>query len=180
MDIHTGKRIGSLFHKSLSYFLEKYATVQGLLEKNRTGKQTEIMQTNQTFTHLLSWCPQPPLKPTFGYSYTEFQFISKCDFYVQIAIQMDFGMGFLWTNFIMCCRLHSILFCTKVTSIHNYNTRLAAKHSYYLPYARTNYGKFNIRFQGPSVWNTIDDNVKLSSSISVFKKRLKDQYFERY
>jgi len=26
----------------------------------------------------------------------------------------------------------------------------------------------------------IDDNVKLSSSISVFKKRLKDQYFERY
>ena len=36
-----------------------------------------------------------------------------------------------------------------------------------------------IRFQGPSVWNTTDDNVKLSSSISVFKKRLKDHYFER-
>jgi len=34
--------------------------------------------------------------------------------------------------------------------------------------------------QGPSVWNTIDDNVKLSSPISVFKKRLKDQCFERY
>lgn len=30
------------------------------------------------------------------------------------------------------------------------------------------------------VWKTIDDNVKLSSPISVFKKRLKDQYFERY
>ena len=39
-----------------------------------------------------------------------------------------------------------------------------------LPYARTNYGKFNICFQGPSVWNAIDDNVKLSSCISVFKK----------
>ena len=41
----------------------------------------------------------------------------------------------------------------------------------YLPYARTNYGKFNICFQGPSLWNTIDDNVKLlvSFSISVFK-----------
>lgn len=78
----------------------------------------------------------------------------------------------------MCCRLHSILFFTKVASVHNYNTRLAAKHSYDLPYAATNYGKFNIRFQDPSVWNTIDDNVKLSSSISVFKKRLKDQYFE--
>ena len=59
---------------------------------------------------------------------------------------------------------------------------------HYLPYARTNYGQFNIRFQGPAVWNaiddnvklSIDDNVKLSSFISVFKKRLKDQYVERY
>ena len=61
----------------------------------------------------------------------------------------------------MRCLLHFILFFTKVTSVHNYNTRFAAKHSYYLPYGRTNYGKFNIHFQGPSVWNTIDDNVKL-------------------
>ena len=73
--------------------------------------------------------------------------------------------------------LHSILFFTKVTSVHNCNTRFAAKHSYCLPYARTNYGKFNIRFQGPSLWNTIDDNAKLSFSILAFKKRLKDQYF---
>ena len=96
----------------------------------------------------------------------------------------------------MCCLLLSIHFFTKVTSVHNYNTRFAAKHSYYLPHARTNYGKFNIRFQGPAVWNaiddnvklsiddnvklSIDDNVKLSSFISVFKKRLKDQYVERY
>ena len=71
-------------------------------------------------------------------------------------------------------------FFTKVTSVHNYNTRSAAKHSYYLPNAKTNYGKFTNCFQGPSIWDTIDDNVKLSSSISVFKKRLKDQYFERY
>ena len=66
-------------------------------------------------------------------------------------------------------------FYTKITSVHNYNTRFAAKHSYYLPYARPNYGKFNIHFQGPSVWNTIDNNVKISSCISVFKKRLKNQ-----
>ena len=58
-------------------------------------------------------------------------------------------------------------FFIKVTSVHNYNTRFAGKHSYYLPYARTNFGKFDIRFRGPSVWNTIDDNVKISSSKSV-------------
>ena len=46
-------------------------------------------------------------------------------------------------------------FFTKVTNIHKYNTRLAAKQSYYLPFVRTNYGKFNIRFQGPSIWKFI-------------------------
>ena len=102
---------------------------------------------------------------------------------IKFLILLFFKLRFLCTNFIiMCCLLHSTIFSffTKVTSVPNYNTRFAAKHCYYLPYARTNYGKFNIRFQGPSVWNTIDDNVKSSSSISVFKKRLKDQYFERY
>ena len=81
----------------------------------------------------------------------------------QIAIFM-----YKFHNNVLPAAFHSFL--TKGTSVHNYNTRFAAKHSYYPPYTRTNYGKFNICFQGPSVWNTIDDNVKLSSSISVFKK----------
>lgn len=38
---------------------------------------------------------------------------------------------------------------TIVTNVHNYNTRLAAKKSYYLPYLRTSYGKFNMQFQAP-------------------------------
>ena len=51
-------------------------------------------------------------------------------------------------NNVLPAAFHS--FRTKVTSVHNCNTRFAAEHSYYLPYARTN--------PGPSVWNTIDDN----------------------
>ena len=70
-------------------------------------------------------------------------------------------------------------FFTRVTNIHNYNTRLAAKQSYYLPSVRTNYGKFNIRFQGPSIWNSIDDHIKLSSA-SMFKKKMQVEYLERY
>ena len=64
-----------------------------------------------------------------------------------------------------------ISFFTRITQIHNYNTRLAAKQSYYLPKARTNYGIFNIRFQGPSVWNSIDEHIK-SSPLSLFKKKI--------
>ena len=70
-------------------------------------------------------------------------------------------------------------FFTKVTNIHKYTTRLAAKQSYYLPFVRTNYGKFNIRFQGPSIWNCIDKDIKLSSK-AMFKKKIKTQYLKKY
>ena len=65
------------------------------------------------------------------------------------------------------------------SQIHTYNTRLGAKQSYYLPKARTNYGIFNIRFQGPSVWNSIDEDIKLSS-LSLFKKKVKQQFIKDY
>ena len=43
------------------------------------------------------------------------------------------------------------------------------KQSYCLPEARTNYGKFNVRLQGPVIWNAIDYDIKFSS-ISLFLK----------
>ena len=72
-----------------------------------------------------------------------------------------------------------ISFFAKITQIHNYNTRLASKQSYYLPKATTNYGIFNIRFQGPSVWNSIDEDIK-SSSLSLFKKKMNQQFIKDY
>ena len=80
-------------------------------------------------------------------------------------------------NELLPVAFHSIF--TRVIIIHNYNTRLAAKQSYYLPFVRVNYGKFNIRFQGPSIWNSIDNDIKLSS-IAMFKKKMQVQYLESY
>ena len=70
-------------------------------------------------------------------------------------------------------------FFIKVDSIHSYNKRLATEQSYYLPKAQTNYGKFNIRFQGPKVWNAIDRDIK-NSSLSSFKKKLKQSLIQSY
>ena len=64
-------------------------------------------------------------------------------------------------------------FFTKVDQVHSYNTRHASKLSYYLPKVRTNYGKFNIRFQGPMIWNSIDEDFK-RFSLSFFKLKLKE------
>ena len=56
--------------------------------------------------------------------------------------------------------------------MNQYQTRLASKISYYLPKARTSYGKFNIRFFGAKVWNSIDDSLK-SKSLFLLQKSLK-------
>ena len=60
-------------------------------------------------------------------------------------------------------------FFTPVSSVHKYNTRLASKDSYYISKVRTNYGKFNIRFVGAKVWNSIDESFK-SKRCNQFKK----------
>ena len=54
-------------------------------------------------------------------------------------------------------------FFTQVKEMNKYNLRSTTNQSYYMPKARTNYGLFNIRFQGPKVWDSFGKNVKLYS-----------------
>ena len=70
-------------------------------------------------------------------------------------------------------------FFTEIGNVHSYNTRAAANESYYLPQARTNYGLFNIRFQGPKVWNSLAKNIKLSS-LKGLKDILKKELLSKY
>ena len=58
------------------------------------------------------------------------------------------------------------------------NPKQTAKQSYYLPFVRTNYDKFNLRFQGPSIWNCIDKDIKLSSK-AVFKEKNSSPIFKK-
>ena len=66
-----------------------------------------------------------------------------------------------------------------VRMLHNYNTRLSSKMTYVIPKVRTNYGTFNIRFQGAKVWNDISDDLKLLP-LKMFKKILKLILVEKY
>lgn len=43
-------------------------------------------------------------------------------------------------------------FFETIKKVHQYNTRLASKKSYYLPKVRT---KFNIQFVGVKLWNSV-------------------------
>ena len=51
--------------------------------------------------------------------------------------------------------------------------------TYALPKTRTNYGIFNIRYQGAKIWNAISDNIKLLS-LKHFKKKLKSNIIANY
>ena len=45
--------------------------------------------------------------------------------------------------------------------IHSYNTKSRCFFS--LPYCRTNIGKFSIRFQGPKLFNSVNEDIRNSS-----------------
>ena len=69
-------------------------------------------------------------------------------------------------------------FFTQVNERQNYNTRSASNMFYTLPKGRTNYGIFSIRFKGPKVWNSINENLK--TSISNFKESVKSDLVKDY
>ena len=70
-------------------------------------------------------------------------------------------------------------FFLSISSKHNYNTRLASKSTYYINRVRTNYGKFNLHFSGPSIWNNLDEELK-SLSLHSFKQIMNKHYLSTY
>ena len=70
-------------------------------------------------------------------------------------------------------------FFTPVNRVHTYNTRLASKSTYFMPRVETNFGKFNIRFQGAKIWNSIQDDLTKLSRFS-FKIKLKSSLVASY
>jgi len=68
---------------------------------------------------------------------------------------------------------------TTAIKIHAYNTRPASKQSYLLRKTRTNFGIFNIRYQGPKIWNSLDEADKKLLD-SQLKKKLKIHFIDSY
>ena len=61
---------------------------------------------------------------------------------------------------------------------HSYNTRNS--QAYRLPYCRTNTKKFSPFFQGPKFFNSLDNKVINSQSLSSFKKKRKIKLLSKY
>ena len=65
-------------------------------------------------------------------------------------------------------------FFIKNSDKHNVNTRFATRTTF-VPKIRTNYGKFNIRYNGPILWNETDERFKILTSYA-FKRELSNAF----
>ena len=74
-----------------------------------------------------------------------------------------------------------LIFLQCPRGINWYNTRLASQSSFCLPKIRTNYGKFNIRFNSPKFWSELPETTKSNSqSKKLFKTKLIAHLIESY
>jgi len=68
---------------------------------------------------------------------------------------------------------------SRVTSVHYYTTR-SSTSAFMLPYCRTTIRQKCIRYQGPSVWNSLPSHIKLVDSTAAFKILHQQYLINRY
>ena len=62
--------------------------------------------------------------------------------------------------------------------VHSYATIHA--NDFHLPSCRRNLRKFSVSFQGPTYYNTIENDIKESNSLHLFKTKLKKKLYMNY
>ena len=80
---------------------------------------------------------------------------------------------FLFINSALPTKFHKFL---RNNQIHSYNSRNACS----LPLCRTNIRKFSVVYQGPIFFNSLTLEIAFSSSLSAFKKKLKEFLISKY
>ena len=61
--------------------------------------------------------------------------------------------------------------------IHSYETRNSLS-GLFIPRVNTNYGKHSIHYSGSIIWNSIPAEIRLSTSLSLFKHKLFNYYIQ--
>jgi hypothetical protein len=64
------------------------------------------------------------------------------------------------------------------SQIHNYNTRRA--NEFHIVTPRTHLRQFSIKYQGPFLYNSLDNDIVNSVSLSSFAKKLKKLFCSMY
>ena len=68
---------------------------------------------------------------------------------------------------------------TPVHQIHSYNPGLSSNLCFSLSKIRTNFGLFNVRYQGVKAWNELSETDKQMSFLQ-FKRKIKADFINQY
>ena len=69
-------------------------------------------------------------------------------------------------------------FFETLTTVHHYDTRQASRGDIFMTRKNTlQYGLRSVRFAGAKSWNSISDDIKKSSSVFIFRRKLKSRIF---
>ena len=72
------------------------------------------------------------------------------------------------TNSISIAKFNN-MFCMNSRNVLPHNICTRGSKNYFLPIVRTNFRKFNIRFRGPSIWNSIPESIRCVNTLHSFK-----------
>ena len=108
-------------------------------------------------------------------SSADFVFLHVCSAFSRFL----FASAIAWLKLMLSLN-HSLLpskfnnYFSLNKQVHSYATRYA--NDFHLPFCRTNLRKFSVSFQGPTYYNSIENDIKESNSLHVFKTKLKKNY----
>ena len=66
----------------------------------------------------------------------------------------------------------------QVSKIYEKSTRATYQENYFIPFSRTSKLQRSIKYQGPSIWSSLEQ--KLCKSIRTFKFKLKQYLLSQY
>ena len=57
----------------------------------------------------------------------------------------------------------------EIGEIHQHNTRSSQQKNYFLPRVETTKSSFSLKFQGPSIWNALPQEITELTSLKCFQ-----------
>jgi len=91
--------------------------------------------------------------------------------------QLELGkLCFFFNRSLLPSKFNNYFSLNPLKQVHSYASRYA--NDFHLPFCRTNLRKCSVSFQGPTFYNSLENDIKESNSLHSFKSKLtkKDSY----
>jgi hypothetical protein len=164
-------KITNEFKKRLYYALV-YSRISYGIELYGSCSKTLLNRVQTTQNKLIKVLFHLPFRTNTNVLLSELKFIKCKDIYEQTVSKLVYPVV---KN--ECIPQLKNYFKDRNT-VHDINTR--HKNLLIVPKIKNKFGENSVFYQGASIWNKIDNDIRESKSIYVFKRKLKQYYLTKY